>query len=435
MDLLTRDLKHNWHPCIQMKDCETFPPVIVKHAFGSYLELENGQKIIDAISSWWCKSLGHDHPRLKQALLRQIDTLGHTIFANTTNETIVQLSEQLATLLPPLNKVLYASDGSCAVEMAMKLSIHSRQILGQHDRQLFASLTNSYHGETGLCLAVSDLGIYRKPYEAILIKPVFIEHIPYVSSMQDPLWQDAESHWKKIETQLEPYKEKLTAILVEPILQGASGMQIYSQDFLKRLRIWTKQHGIHLIADEIMTGFGRTGKMLACHHADITPDFLCLGKGLTAGWLPMSATLTSQDIYDIFYDDYEAGKSFLHSHTHSGNPLSAAVALETMKVLQQENILQMVEKNSSILAKKMKWVEEQTGKIKNVRHIGMVAACDLDTTQKRGGFLVFQQAMKLGALLRPLGNTIYWLPPLNTSEETIEELAIITKNALERTEL
>lgn len=435
MDLLARDLKHNWHPCIQMKDCEIFPPIVVKGAVGSYLELENGKKIIDAISSWWCKSLGHDHPRLKEALIRQTQTLGHTIFANTTNETIIRLSEQLATLRPTLNKIMYASDGSCAIEIAMKLSLHSRQILGQHQRQLFASLQNSYHGETGLSLAVSDLGIYRKPYEAVLIKPLFLGPLPYVPSQQDPLWHNAELHWEKIKNQLEPYKEKLTAILIEPILQGAGGMLVYSQDFLKRLRRFTQQHNIHLIADEIMTGFGRTGKMLACEHADITPDFLCLGKGLTAGMLPMSATLTSEEIFNIFYDDYEKQKNFLHSHTHGGNPLCAAVALETLAILREEKILQAVAKNSSILFDKMESLEKETGKIKNIRHIGMHVACDLITEKSRGGFLVFQQAMKLGALLRPLGNTIYWLPPLNTTAETIEELANITKDAINQTPL
>ncbi len=337
--------------------------------------------------------------------------------------------------MPPLNKIMYASDGSCAVEMAMKLSLHSRRIQEQHQKQLFASLENSYHGETGLSLGISDLGLYRKSYEAILIQPVFIQPVPYVSSKQDALWHNAELHWQKVEKQLEPYKEKLTAIVIEPILQGAGGMQVYSQDFLKRLRTWTKQHDIHLIADEIMTGFGRTGKMLACEHADITPDFLCLGKGLTAGFLPMSATLTSQTIFELFYDDYEKQKNFLHSHTHSGNPLCAAVALETLAIVREEQILQDVEKNSSILLAKMQWVSDQTGKIKNIRHIGMHVACDLITEKSRGGFLVFQQAMKLGALLRPLGNTIYWLPPLNTSVETIEELAVITRDAINQTNL
>ena len=297
-------------------------------AYQSHLHLHDGRKIIDAISSWWCKSLGHQHPRLKRALLAQVEKFEHVILANTTNETIVHLTEKLAQLMPSLNKVMYASDGSCAVEMAMKMSLHARQIEGKHQRKLFIALENGYHGETAGALSVSDLGLYRAPYQDMLFDTKLILSLPYVTGAHDPLWSDCESHWEKIENQLKPFAESATAVILEPIMQGAAGMKIYSQDFLKRLRHWTHEHGIHLIADEIMTGIGRTGKMLACEHANIEPDFICLSKGLTSGWLPLSAMLTRSAIYDLFYDDYASGKSFLHSHTHSGNVLAASVAIE-----------------------------------------------------------------------------------------------------------
>ena len=339
---ITGSLKYIWHPCSQMKDLTNFPPLVVEKASGSYLELKDGRKIIDAISSWWCKSLGHNHPRLKQALLRQLNYFEHVILANTTYEIIVKLSEKLAGLTKNLTKVSYASDGSCAVEMAMKMSLHARQHLGEPQRQEFMALSNSYHGETGLALSASDLGIYRHAYASILQTVPFIQNIPYVSGSEDPLWNDCSESWPNIEKQLNLHAEKLTAILVEPIVQGAGGMLVYSKDFLYRLRQWTLANNVHLIADECMTGIGRTGLPLACDQANIEPDFLCLSKGITAGWLPMSAMLTSNKIYDLFFDDYEKGKSFLHSHTHAGNALAAAVAFECLCIMEDENIYAQV---------------------------------------------------------------------------------------------
>jgi adenosylmethionine-8-amino-7-oxononanoate aminotransferase len=430
-DLIKRDLKTLWHPCSQMKDYESFKPLIVRSALGSYIELSDGRKIIDAISSWWCKSLGHGHPRLKQALINQLEQFEHVILANTTNHNIINLSEKLCGLTKTLKKALYASDGSCAVEMAMKLSLHSRVLTGDLKRYTFMALSNGYHGETSLALSVSDLGIYKDAYKKILINTVVLNNIPYVKNRTDPLWEDCSEIWPAIEKQLEQHTETLTAIIIEPIIQGAGGMMIYSKDFLKRLRIWTKQHNVHLIADEIMTGLGRTGLPLACHHADIEPDFLCLGKGLTSGFLPLSAVLTSDTIYNLFYDDYELGKSFLHSHTHSGNALAVSVALETLNILETENMYAQIQDTELLLAELMTEVAENTGKLKNIRYIGGVVAADLDPViHKRMGYAVYQQAVKLGALLRPLGNTLYWLPPLNTSKDTLYELKEITQKAI-----
>lgn len=430
--LIQRDLQHLWHPCSQMKDYEAFKPLIIKKAYGAFLELADGSQVIDAISSWWCKSLGHGHPRLKQALLAQLENFEHVILANTTNETIVKLSEKLAGLTQNLNKVFYASDGSCAVEIALKMSLHAHQLKDEPQRRHFAALRNGYHGETSGALSVSDLGLYRDAYQALLFDALFIENIPYVSNRADPLWQDCSSLWPTIEQQLAPHAAHLSAIILEPIVQAAGGMLIYSQDFLRRLRAWTKAHNIHLIADEIMTSIGRTGLALACTHADIEPDFLCLGKGLTSGWLPFSAMLTSNEIYQLFYDDYDYGKSFLHSHTHSGNALAASVALECLSIIEDENIYAHVTERESFLCTLMTEVAEQTGKLTNIRNIGAVVAADLIVAnpKERAGYAVYRQAVKLGALLRPLGNTLYWTPPLNTSTETLLQLQAITAQAI-----
>lgn len=436
MDLINRDRQHIWHPCSQMKDYDSFPPLIIEKAYGPYIELKDGRRIIDAISSWWCKSLGHNHPRLKTALKAQLNRFEHVIFANSTYEIIVQLSEKLGQLCPGLNKVFYASEGSSAVEIALKMSLHAQQLLGQNQRIQFTSLQNGYHGETFMALGLSDVGLYRQAYEAHLIKPRFIQNIPYVHSRADPTWNDCSDTWPNIEKQLEIQASNLAAIIVEPILQGAGGMKIYSQDFLRRLSQWTKSHGIYLIADEIMTGLGRTGLALACEHAHIKPDFICLSKGLTSGWLPMSAVLTQSEIYNLFYDDYSSGKGFLHSHTFSGNALAAAVALECLNILEDEQIFKQVQEKEIILKKLMLEVQDKTEKLTNIRGIGAIIAADLSLKEKeknqRIGYQIFQEALKLGAWLRPLGNTIYWLPPLNISLSALEALCDITKLSIQR---
>lgn len=431
-----------WHPCSQMKDYEDFPPLVVSSAKGSYIYLADGRKIIDAISSWWCKSLGHNHPELKAALQQQLDKFEHVLLANTTNNVIAELSAKLANLMPHLTKVFYASDGSCAIEIAMKMSLQARQILNANQpRTGFLALQNSYHGETILAMAVSDLNLYKQPFADILPSVDFLTGIPYVSGMNDPLWRDCSNYWPNILSQLEILKHKLTAIIVEPIVQGAGGMLIYSADFLRRLAIWAQANDIHLIADEIMTGFGRTGLPLACQHANIKPDFVCVAKGLTSGWLPLSAVLTTDVIYKLFYDDYSSGKAFMHSHTYTGNALAASVALACLQVFEQKEIYNLVQQQSINMLTLMQQVATETGKLTNVRAIGAIVAADLIMPYPKAnhadkklplrlGFLVYKAAVARGALLRPLGNTIYWLPPLNIDLETLQELKTITASAI-----
>lgn len=431
-DLLAKDQRVLWHPCSQMKDYELFKPLWVVRAEGSYLELKNGKKIIDAIASWWCKSLGHAHPQLKKALLEQMEQFEHVILANTTNENIVKLSEQLTQYTSSLKKVSYASDGSCVVEQAMKLSLHSRKITGKTHKTQFIALENAYHGETSGALSVTDLGIYRASYKEMLFDAHFIKNIPYVTGKQDPLWHDCSEHWREIEKFLQPLSDRVTAIILEPIVQGAGGMKIYSQDFLKRLRKWTKEHDIHLIADEVMTGIGRTGAMFACEHANIEPDLLCVAKGLTSGWLPLSAVMMTDAIYELFYDDYQSGKSFLHSHTHSGNALAVSIALEVLTIFSKEDICNKAQQLGAAMHSAMQDIAYTTNKISNVRSIGAIVAADLKCTEsnRRIGFEVYQKAVTMGALLRPLGNTIYWLPPLNMDLDTLSKLRKITEQAI-----
>lgn len=427
-ELQQLDHSLNWHPGAQMKDYEKFKPLAIKRAYGSYLELINGQKVIDATSSWWCKLLGHNHPLLQKAALAQIEKFEHVLFAHTTHDTIVQLAQKLTSLAPGLNKVFYAGDGSSAVEIALKMSVHTRYLLQQKQRHHFIALKNGYHGETTGALSVSDLGLYKKPYTPLLFSAIFIEPA-YVRDLEDPVWLNAEEHWLKTEKILAPYAHTTTALILEPIIQGAAGMKIYSADFLARLIAWAKAHDIHIIADEIMTGIARTGKMLACEHASIQPDFVCLSKSLTAGWLPFSVVLTTDVIYQLFYDDYAEGRSFLHSHTYSGNALGASLALATLNIIEEDNLCAKAQALQAILYAYMKEIADKSQTLRNVRAIGGIVAADIIHGDGRN-HLLYQKAAEMGALIRPIGNTLYWLPPLTISAETLRDLKEITLKAL-----
>jgi adenosylmethionine-8-amino-7-oxononanoate aminotransferase len=432
-DLAARDLRHVWHPCSQMRDYESFPPLEVVGAQGSRLHLAGGRTLIDAISSWWCKSLGHGHPRLRAALTRQAERFEHVILANTTNDVVVRLSERLAALAPGLTRVFYGGDGSTAVEIAAKLALHARRITGAGGSR-FLALENGYHGETALTLGLGDLGIYRSAYADVLPPVEFLRGLPYVDSDAHPLWNDCASHWPALERQLEERREGLCAVVIEPILQGAGGMRFYSSDFLRRLRAWTRARGVYLIADEILTGFGRTGTMLACEHAGIVPDMVCLSKGLTAGWMPLSAVLVSDAIYDLFYAEYGTGRDFLHSNTYAGNPLAAAVALEALDIYREEDICGRVRRGQGELRAALERVAGSTGRLAHVRCLGAVAAADLTGPGtgpgKRAGYRVYREAVARGALLRTLGDTVYWLLPLNAEDGILPELEAITGAAI-----
>lgn len=427
--LIARDLKHIWHPCSQMKDFEACPPLVIEHAQGSYLYTNQGP-LIDAISSWWCKSLGHGHPAVMTAIKDQLKHFEHVIGANTTHPAVVELAEQL-TEITGKQHVFFASDGASAVEIAMKLAIHANQIKGHKNKNQFIALKNAYHGETLGTMSVSDLGIYKEPYKAFGVPCYFIDNIPYVTEINDPVWDCCDNEWKAIVPQLDKISDSVCALIVEPIIQGAGGMLCYSADFLKKLSLWAKSKGIYLIADEIMTGLGRSGQWLACNHAGIEPDLICLSKGLTSGSIPFSCVMIDSSIYDLFYADYKTGNSFLHSHTYSGNPLAVSAALATIKTMHQEKIIYQAQCMGKTMLDCLKQVAEESGKLNNVRGIGAVVAAELvEVSDYRIGNEVYQQALKYGALIRPIGKTLYWLPPLNTENEIIGKLAEITLNSI-----
>lgn len=427
--LIHRDLQHIWHPCAQMKDFEDCPPLIVHRAQGSYLYTNKGP-IIDAISSWWCKSLGHGHPAVVAAITHQLTCFEHVIAANTTHPAAVELAEKL-TQITKKQHVFFASDGSSAVEIALKLTIHAQQINGFSHKKQFVALKNGYHGETLGAMGTSDLGLYKAPYQSYGVPCHFIENIPYLSGKNDPLWDNCDTYWPGIEKQLDVISENVCAIIFEPVVQGAGGMLCYSPDFLRKLSAWAQRKKIYLIADEIMTGLGRTGEWLAVNHAGIDPDLICLSKGLTSGSIPFSCVMIDNSIYQLFYDDYEHGKSFLHSHTFSGNSLAVSAALATLTTMENEEIIKQAQSLGDYMLHCLQNVAQISGKLTHVRGVGALVAADFaDTNKKRIGNEIYQHALNHGALIRPIGNTLYWLPPLNTSREIIGKLAEITLHSI-----
>lgn len=430
IDLITKDLQHVWHPCSIMKNFEQNPPLVVTSAQGSYIQTTQG-KLIDAISSWWCKSLGHGHPAVISAIQTQLSLFEHIMPANTTHPNLVALAEICAELSGKQH-IYFASDGASAVEIALKIAIQATLLKGQPQRNQVIALRNAYHGETLGALSVSDLGLYKYAWDGMGITSHFLDPIPYVAHSQDPLWSDANDAWSKTLPQLERLKSQACAIIVEPAVQGANGLRPYSADYLRKLAAFAKQHDIYLIADEIMTGLGRTGTWFASEHAQIEPDMLCLSKGLTSGSIPMSCVLIDHAIYDLFYHERDPKHSFLHSHTFGGNALAIAAALATIQTMRQDNILQQAQDLGVYMTRNFQAVIQSSGLFSNFRTLGAIVAADYHGPNS-GQFsrVLAPIAQREGALLRPIGPTLYWLPPLNTSHQTIDELSDITERAIQ----
>jgi len=455
--VVSRDLDVLWHPCSQMRDYQAFPPVEAVAARGSRLILADGRELIDAIASWWCKSLGHGHPHLRAALMAQATAFEHVILANTTNQPVVRLCERLLAAANGLDvqywgpqaapgrraghfsKVFFADNGSTGVEVALKMALQFQQQSGQPARTRLVSLANGYHGETAGALGVSDCGMYKEPFASWLPACTYITGLPYRFGPDDPLWLDASAEWPAIEHQLASVASTVAALIYEPVLQGAGGMRLYSPDLLRRLRVWADVHGVLLIADEIAAGFARLGPMLASHLPGAAmPDLAVVSKGLTGGMLPMSAVLVPERIYAAFDGDWAERKAFLHSNTYAGNALAVAVANATLDVYADEAIIGQVARRGPRLRAGLAALATTRPGLREVRGCGMMAAVDLrrpngsaiDPTQ-RTGWKVFQAAMARGALLRPLGDTLYLFPPLTIADTDIDQLLTIVTDSID----
>jgi adenosylmethionine-8-amino-7-oxononanoate aminotransferase len=387
----------------------------IKKAEGVYLEDFEGNRYIDAISSWWVNLFGHKNPYINKKIKEQLEILEHVIFAGFTHEGAVRLGERICKLTG-FDKVFYADNGSSAVEVAIKMSFHYWKNKGKI-RELFFSLENSYHGETIGALSVGDVGLYKDTYKEILIKNITIP-IP-----KDKSIDEAKKALTKAKEVFEKYHKKVSALIVEPLVQCAGYMKMHHPEFVRGLRELCNEYNIHLIADEIAVGFGRTGTMFAIEQAGIKPDFMCLSKGLTGGYLPLSLVLTTNEVYSAFYCDYEEMKAFLHSHSYTANPLSIAAANATLDIFEKNPVLEENRKKSAYIWDKIQKFKELNN-VKEIRQTGMITAIEMIDYpwQERKGLKVYEYGLKNGVLLRPLGNVIYFMPPYIITYEEIDKM-------------
>ncbi|MDF3932994.1 adenosylmethionine--8-amino-7-oxononanoate transaminase [Pseudomonas citronellolis] len=438
---MQRDLEVLWHPCTQMKDHERLPVIPIRRGKGVWLEDFEGKRYLDAVSSWWVNVFGHANPRINQRIKDQVDQLEHVILAGFTHQPVVELSERLVRLTPEgLTRVFYADNGSSGIEVALKMSYHYWQNNGQPAKQRFVTLTNSYHGETVAAMSVGDVALFTETYKSLLLDTLKVPSPDCYLRAEGESWEaHSRAMFEHMERTLEQHHHEVAAVIVEPLIQGAGGMRMYHPVYLKLLREACDRYGVHLIHDEIAVGFGRTGSMFACEQAGITPDFLVLSKALTGGYLPMAAVLTTDKVYQAFYDDYATLRAFLHSHTYTGNPLACTAALATLDIFEQDNV---IEANKALAARMASATAHLAGHphVAEIRQTGMALAIEMvqDKTsrapfpwQERRGLKVYQHALERGAMLRPLGNVVYFLPPYVITPEEIDFLAEVASEGID----
>jgi adenosylmethionine-8-amino-7-oxononanoate aminotransferase len=428
--LAARDLAVVWHPCTQMHDHETLPMLPVARAEGAWLHGHDGRRYLDAVSSWWTCLLGHRHPRIVEALKDQLDRLDHVMLAGFTHEPAIELAEELVRIAPAgLERVFYADNGSSAIEVALKLSFHYWRNVGRGERTRFIALTGGYHGETLGALSVTDVALYRETYAPLLLEPLFAPSPDAYDALPgETAAECARRRLGELRVLLERHAGTCCAVIVEPLVQCAGGMRMHHASYLTGLRALCDEFDLHLIADEIAVGFGRTGTLFACEQGGIAADFLCLSKGLTGGTLPLSAVLTTARIYDAFYAEYSAGKAFLHSHSYTGNPLACRAALATLSVLRDEPVIERNRALAAHLATRIAPLADHPN-VADVRQAGMIAAIELVRDRRtrtpfpaaeRRGLRVYRHGLERGAVLRPLGNVVYFMPPYCITPEEID---------------
>ena len=438
---IERDLKVLWHPCTQMKDHEFLPLIPIRRGQGAWLEDFDGNRYLDAVSSWWVNLFGHSHPDINAAIRDQLEHLEHVILAGFSHQPVVELSERLVAVTPPgLDRCFHADNGSSAVEIALKMSFHYWRNVGRSAKTKFITLENSYHGETLAALAVGDVALYKETYEPLLMDVVTVPSPDCFHRAEGDSWENhSRRMFAHMEAALAEHADEACAVIVEPLIQCAGNMRMYHPIYLELLREACDRHGVHLIADEIAVGFGRTGTLFACEQAGITPDFMCLSKGLTAGYLPLSVVLTREGIYEAFYDDYSTMKAFLHSHSFTGNPLCCRAALATLDLFEREPVLERNRHLAGVMARIGDSVRDHP-QIGDVRQHGMVLAVEMvqDKTtkrpypwQERRGIQVYQHALTRQALLRPLGNVIYLMPPYVITEAELNHLGEVMCEGIE----
>jgi len=405
-----------------MKRHETLPLVPIARGEGVWLYDFDGNRYLDSVSSWWVNLFGHCNPRINAAITEQLGKLEHVMLAGFTHEPVVRLSEKLRQLAPAgLGHCFYGSDGASATEIALKMSAHFWRNTGKPHKCEFLSLQNSYHGETLGALSVTDVALFRDAYGALIRQN---------ATVPSPDWRDAtegesaEAYALRCATALEhhlrTHHTRIAALIIEPLVQGAAGMAMYHPIYLQRARKICSQYEVHLIADEIAVGMGRTGTLFACEQANISPDFLLISKGITGGFLPLSIVMTTDDIYQAFYDDQTA-RGFLHSHSYTGNPLACRAALATLDIFEQDDVL-ATNRDKAARFNQIATPLREHANVLNFRNTGMIWAFEVDTPHSDFAQRCFTQGLRHELLLRPMGNTVYFMPPYVITEKEIQML-------------
>jgi adenosylmethionine-8-amino-7-oxononanoate aminotransferase len=409
MTLIERSLRAVWHPCTQMKVHETQPLLAVDRAEGVWLIGPDGTRTLDAVSSWWVNLFGHGHPHIVASMKDQLDRLSHVMLAGCTHAPVVELSERLAALTG-LGHAFYASDGASATEIALKMSAHYWRNVGRPQKSRFIGLAGGYHGETVGALSVTDIPLFREAYGPLVRVSATV---PSPDARLAPECVSAFDHAvncaKALETFLDAHHEETAALIVEPLVQCAAGLAMHDPEYLRRARALCDRYEVHLVADEIAVGFGRTGSLFAHQQAGVRPDLLCLSKGLTGGTLALSTVLCTDTVYDAFYDDRTA-RGFLHSHSYTGNPLACRAALATLEVFEQEDWMARNCQTASRLTRLCAPLTNHP-RVKRSRQLGMLWAFDVDTDDAQFAARYHAAALRQGLLLRPIGNTLYFMPP------------------------
>ncbi|MFN3397138.1 MAG: adenosylmethionine--8-amino-7-oxononanoate transaminase [Sulfurimicrobium sp.] len=430
MDYLQRSLHSVWHPCSQMKHFETLPLIPISRGEGVWLYDFDGKRYLDAISSWWVNLFGHCNPRINAAIKDQLDKLEHVILAGFTHQPVIELSERLSRLTG-LGHCFYGSDGASATEIALKMSFHYWRNSGLPQKTRFISLQNSYHGETIGALSVTDVALFKDTYAPLLRQS---------TQVPTPDWRNAAAGESArdfalrcaaaLRAHLEQHHAETAALIVEPLVQGAAGMGMYDAEYLRQARTICSAFKVHLIADEIAVGFGRSGTMFACEQAGIRPDFMCLSKGISGGYLPLSAVLTTDEVFQAFYHD-ETARGFLHSHSYTGNALACRAALATLDIFEQDGVIAANRAKAACLTQAAQPLREHP-KVKNFRHTGMIWAFEAASDNPHFSRAFYQLALENELLLRPMGNTVYFMPPYIISEDEIDLLIGGTLKLLEQ---
>ncbi len=438
------DHAHVWHPFTQMRDWLQEEPIIIAKGEGNYLIDTNGERYLDGVSSLWCNVHGHAHPKINQAIVAQVKDIAHSTTLGLANIPSIQLAKRLAELTPAgLERVFYSDAGATATEIALKLAFQYWQLREETQRTKFASLVEAYHGDTLGAVSVGYSELFHHFYRPLLTDTIRLTppHIFRFERGFTPEKALAEAQ-REAREKLTLHRNELAALIIEPLMQGAAGMWAHSVEYVRTLRHETKKHGILLICDEVATGFGRTGKMFACEHAGVEPDLLCLAKGITGGYLPLAATLTTEAIFSAFLAPYEDFKTFFHGHTYTGNPVACAAALASLDVFTEENVIDQLQPKIKLLKDRLQSDIAPLEHVADVRQWGTMVGIELmqDPRKKipyfprdKIGARVIRTARKRGVMIRPLGNIIILMPPLSITADQLSELLDTVHDAIEET--